>query len=513
MKGKFSIVLHTHLPFCLGKGRWPFGEEWLFETVFDTYLPLLKVLNELVEEGKRFKIVVGLTPVLLEQLKSYYFKEKFLEYLDQKEELGKKDLVHFKGNPTYTKLTEYYLREIEDIRNLFVSLNEDIVSGFISLERKGFVELITSAATHAYLPLLKNDLSREVEVKSGVIIHKNWTGTSPSGFWLPECGYKPGVEEILKENGIKYFILDAHSLVEGREVIMEYGRRLPKLKIPSESKTFLPYEIKDDLYVFLRNPSTSEQVWSRDFGYPGDGVYREFHKKFEVSGFQYWKITDKNVPLGEKEIYNVDEAREKAKVHAHHFVSLLKEKLSSFYRESGVEGIILSAYDTELFGHWWYEGPLWLKEVLSLISEDKDIDSVSPSDFIKTGVRRKGLFRESSWGLGGFHYTWYNSETSWMWDMIHEDEDEFKSLFHKLSGKEGSLLLKEFLLELSSDWPFLVTTSQAKDYGKERFLEHRRKFLNIVEFLKGTKRETIDLDKIETEDFIFKDLMIEDLRR
>ncbi|HDJ99978.1 MAG TPA: 1,4-alpha-glucan branching protein, partial [Firmicutes bacterium] len=164
MKGKFSIVLHTHLPFCLGKGRWPFGEEWLFETVFDTYLPLLKVLNELVEEGKRFKIVVGLTPVLLEQLKSYYFKEKFLEYLDQKEELGKKDLVHFKGNPTYTKLTEYYLREIEDIRNLFVSLNEDIVSGFISLERKGFVELITSAATHAYLPLLKNDLSREVEV-------------------------------------------------------------------------------------------------------------------------------------------------------------------------------------------------------------------------------------------------------------------------------------------------------------------------------------------------------------
>lgn len=513
MKGKFSIALHTHLPFCLEKGRWPFGEEWLFETAFDTYLPLLKVFEELRREGKRFKVVIGLTPVLVEQLKSYYFKEKFLEYLTQKEELGKRDLNYFKGRPEYIKLTEYYLREIEEIRDFFIALNEDIVSGFISLERDGFVEIMTSAATHAYLPLLKYDLSREVEIKSGIIVHKNWIGKDASGFWLPECGYKPGVEDILKKNGIKYFILDAHSLAETEEVVLEYGRRLPKLRLPPESKTFIPYEIKEDIFVFLRNPSTSEQVWSRDFGYPGDGVYREFHKKFEISGFQYWKITDKNVPLGEKKVYNIEEAKRRVKNHASHFVSLLKEKLLSFYKESGRSGIVVSAYDTELFGHWWYEGPWWLKEVLSLMSEEEIIETEFPVDFIKDGIRMKGKFKESSWGLGGFHYTWYNSETSWMWDMIHRDEEDFKSLFNKVSGREGSLLLREFLLELSSDWPFLITTSQAKNYGKERFLEHREKFTKIAESLKESGKIRINLDDIENEDFIFKDLKIEDLRR
>ncbi|MBC7195607.1 MAG: 1,4-alpha-glucan branching protein, partial [Caldisericia bacterium] len=290
MKNKFLIYLHSHLPYSLGKGRWPFGEEWLFEIAESTYIPLLKTFFDLKKEGIKFKINIGITPVLMDQLKSQYFKEKFVEYLEIKEKRGKEDYLKYKSDSKIKNLITYYLEELLEIKKFFIEINQDIVDALNSLKKEDFVEIGTSSITHSYLPLLKYDFSRVLQIKNGIKVYKHYLNEYPEIFWLPECGYKVGVEKILKENNIKYFILNYHALSEESEEIFRYGKGFIKLEIKNKFSSLFLYEIQDGIYVLLRNPETSEIVWSRDYGYPGDGDYREFHKKSENSGFQYWRI-------------------------------------------------------------------------------------------------------------------------------------------------------------------------------------------------------------------------------
>lgn len=512
MAGLFSIVLHSHLPFCLGKGKWPFGEEWLFEITLDTYLPLLKSFLELKEEKIDFKVQFGITPVLMEQLKSAYFQDEFIKYLDSKETLLLKDQESFQGKPEYINLATFYLDKLLYYKNIFLQINGDLVKSFSQLQKEGYLEILTSAATHGYLPLFINNLSIMSQIITGCEVYEKYIGQKPIGFWLPECGYKPGLEEILSEFGLKYFITDSHALARESSDSISLSIGTNKFTEPSPSSSFFGYNIGSDLTTFLRNSSTSELVWSRDVGYPGDGTYREFHKKYEISGFPYWKITDKAAPLDKKEIYSVEDARNKVKGHASHFVSLLRSLNSSFRSVNKRDGIILSAYDTELFGHWWNEGVEWLKEVLKIVSKEPGIAMTHPSEIIRTGFNiKEGKLKESSWGMGGSHYTWYNLETMWIWDMIHEDEKELAEILPFLHGLEGELLIREFLLETSSDWPFLITTSQAREYGKERFMEHRNKFRNILLDIKSGN-SVQDIDNLEKNDFVFKNLNLEGLK-
>ncbi|MBT9164649.1 MAG: 1,4-alpha-glucan branching enzyme [candidate division WS2 bacterium] len=512
MAGLFSIVLHSHLPFCLGKGKWPFGEEWLFEITLDTYLPLLKAFLELKEEKIDFKVQFGITPVLMEQLKSVYFQDEFLKYLDSKETLLLKDQESFQGKPEYFNLANLYLDELLYYKKLFLQINGDLVKAFSQLQKEGYLEILTSAATHGYLPLFNNNLSIISQIMTGCEVYEKHTGQKPIGFWLPECSYKPGLEKIISELGLNYFIADSHALTEEGTALTTRLYGIHKYKEPSKYSTYYSYDIGSNLTTFLRNPSTSELVWSRDLGYPGDGAYREFHKKYEISGFPYWKITAKDTPLDKKELYSIEDARDKTKSHASHFVSMLRSLNSNFKRVNKSDGIILSAFDTELFGHWWNEGVEWLKEVLKIVSKEPGMAMAHPSEMIKNSFNIKaGNLKESSWGMGGFHYTWYNSETMWIWDMIHEDEKELENILPSLQGLEGELLIREFLLETSSDWPFLITTSQAKEYGKKRFMEHRNKFRNILLNIKSGS-VVPDINKLDKDDFIFKNINLEGLK-
>ncbi|MGB9750546.1 MAG: 1,4-alpha-glucan branching protein domain-containing protein [Caldisericia bacterium] len=498
MKNNLFIFLHSHLPFSLNKGRWPFGEEWLFEISLSTYLPLLKIFHELKDENIEFNLNLGITPVLMDQLKSEYFKEKFLEYIEIKEKNGLIDYEKYKNNPKIISILDYYMSELNDLKKLYEKINFDIVDAFNKLQNEGYIEIGTSAITHAYLPLLKYDESREMQIKNGVIVYKKYINKNPNIIWLPECAYKPGIEKILKETGINFFILNYHSLIEESEEIFRYGRKDLKFDLKNKFSTLFLYETDYEPYVLLRNPETSESVWSRDYGYPGDGDYREFHKKSENSGFQYWKITNKNVSLGDKDYYDFRKANEKAKIHALDFKNNLEKIFTEFNNNYNLEGLIVAAYDTELFGHWWYEGVQFIKELLKLSSNSDIYKTTTTKNLIKEAPIKKGKFSESSWGLGGYHYTWLNSETMWIWEKIHEIEDKFMNLKEVDLEKLKTLLKEKFLLE-SSDFPFLVTTSTAKDYAINRFNEHYKKFLMLLD-------GKITPEEINKDDFVFNDI-------
>jgi 1,4-alpha-glucan branching enzyme len=244
--------------------------------------------------------------------------------------------------------------------------------------------------------------------------------------------------------------------------------------------------------VIGRNNRSGMQVWSADWGYPGDGDYREFHKKDHVSGMQYWRVTSSQADLGHKEEYHPDWAQSKVQAHAHHFVQLVERELHRHQQETGKPGLVASNYDTELFGHWWFEGVSWLKAVLRELAAHPWVELTTASSYLERHPPQEAIsLPESSWGTGGGHWTWDNANTAWMWAPIHLAERRIEELVarHPTAGGDLALALnqtaRELLLLQSSDWPFLVTTGQARAYAIERFQSHVDRFTELADRLEA----------------------------
>ncbi len=509
MRNQFVLVLHSHLPYVLGKGRWPFGEEWLHEIVLDTYLPLLEGLESLAHDDVPATIAIGITPILMEQLKSPDFVVNFRKWADVKRVALEEDVSRLPDTSEARELNLFYRDELERRLAQFDALGGDVVAAFAALQDQGRLEVITSCATHGYLPLFSNDESRRLQIRAGVATYQHWMGRRPNGFWLPECGYVPGVERLLADEGLRYFVADAASFKSGRR------RPYPGAPIAATASIdapWTPWDIGSGVAALLRNPATSQQVWSRDLGYPGDGVYREFHKRSEGSGWQYWRITSKQTDLGNKELYKPAEARVRTREHATHFASLLQKLVDTHTHAHGESDVIVAAYDTELFGHWWYEGPTWITDMLRSLASQLSIGISSPLDMLRSCTLPKGKLRESSWGAGGGNDTWMNSETSWIWNDIHDDQRRFVKLLPDLhNGHTADMLLREIFLEESSDWPFLITTGQARTYGAARFLEHHQKVLTLFEAVEHPER--LSQDQTGMDDPVFEHVHLNDIRR
>lgn len=545
--GNFCFVLHSHLPYIKKAGVWPFGEEWLLEGMLETYLPLLDILYQLRDEKIHYKIVVGITPVLAEQLADDYFKKRFEEFISDKIRRADFDIEKFtsRHQPDYKHLAGLYKHSFEKILDNFKNkYGRNIIAAFKKLQDEGYVEIITSAATHGYLPLLSRDSSVYAQIKIGIDIYEKHFGKKPKGLWLPECAYRPekfvkitknesyrrpSIDEFLAAEGVEYFIVDGHAInggpaFSGWKKNGVYGN----IKSPSvdyskktERTTMFPYLTKSGVAAFGRNFETGLQVWSGEMGYPADGNYREFHKKDCDSGLQYWKITSTKIDLGLKEIYNSKNVSSRINENTDHFNWLIESTLSVFSKDSGNEGIIVAPYDTELLGHWWFEGIEWLKQVLLKISKNPNVELTTLSEYIKNHPPKYvAEIPESSWGDGGGHYVWLNSNTQWMWSYIHDAEVQMEDIAGIFSRKEiapaadESRALKQAAIELlllqSSDWPFLITTKQAKEYATERFLLHYNRFCRIVLALKDntvSNREFLKFFReIEEIDCAFHDI-------
>jgi 1,4-alpha-glucan branching enzyme len=519
--GAFMFVLHSHLPYCRNAGRWPHGEEWIHEAASETYIPLLDALYDLKEEGCPFKLTLGITPVLVDQLADRLVIEHMAEFMEDKVRRAQSDVRRFEksGEGHLLYLAKFYLDRYQQVLTSFNERFErNLVGAFKKLQDEEYVELATSAATHAYLPLLERDSSIYGQLQTGKSNYKQHFGKEPSSVWLPECGYrpayytggpgksyvKPGLESFLAAIGLNCFFAETHTVEGGEpvgkareEVIGPYGSISRLYVVPStehsqqtQRTTYLPYWVQTpEVAVIGRNNRTSMQVWSAEWGYPGDFNYREFHKKDGISGLQYWKVTGAKVDLGYKEYYDPYWADKRVAEHSAHYAGLIQDSLTGFYQETGKFGIISAAYDTELFGHWWFEGVDWLKKVMRNVSQSEFVEPTTASKFIKEHPPEDVLaLYEGSWGLGGGHFTWQNADTNWVWPIIQAASIRMEGLAARYSsGAEPAMkkilnqAARELVLLQSSDWPFLITTGQARVYAEKRFLDHVDRFQKLAD--------------------------------
>ncbi len=518
-KGYFTFVLHSHLPYVRKAGRWPHGEEMIHEALAETYVPLLNALYDLKHEGVNPRLTIGLTPILLEQIADREVLEHFETYLQEEIEVAQADVERFdrEGSAELRGLAEFYRDWYRGILESFTQrYGRNVVGAFRQLQDDGNADILTSAATHGYLPLFERDSTIYGQLKVGLECSRRHLNRAPHGIWLPECGYrpayykgpdhthrKPGIEEFLAELNLLFFFTDTHVIEGGKmvgkvvgDVVGPYGG-LPKRELvvqpregaePTERTTFRPYYVQSTrVAVYGRDSRTGMQVWSARHGYPGDYVYREFHRKDPVSGLQYWRVTGADVDLGAKQLYNPEWARGRAVEHAEHFAGLVADLVNGYHATHGEPGIVVSAYDTELYGHWWFEGVLWLKEVLRRLADHPDVGLTTANDYLEAYPPDEVLtLPESSWGAGGTHWTWLNPDTEWMWPLIHAAEARMEQLVARHSSAEGRLrdvlnqAAREFLLLTSSDWPFLVSTGQAKEYATGRFQQHLARFNHLA---------------------------------
>lgn len=571
--GAFTFVLHSHLPYARLAGRWPHGEEWIHEAATETYIPLLQTLYDLVEEGVRYRLTLGITPILAEQLVDPDVLDHLDQYLDDKIEAAKRDIVYFSeaaevevkeetaagetqihaestADPHLRYLAEWYRDWYEDIKRAFNQrFGRDIIGAFRQLQRDGYIEITTSAATHGYLPLLARDSSVSAQIRTGVNSYRRLFGQQPTGIWLPECAYRPayiaeggrvrpGIERYLAQNGLKVFFTETHTITGGQpvgvaagDVIGPYGAIRRRYVIPATltvperpATTYSAYYVADStagsqaeqhsgVAVIGRNNRSGMQVWSGEWGYPGDMDYREFHKKAGTSGLQYWRVTGPKVELGDKDYYHPDWAAYKVDQHAEHFAHLIGDLLREHHQHTGGYGLVSSNYDTELFGHWWFEGVTWLGKVLRHLAANESVELTTASQFVAERPPTEVLsLPEGSWGAGGTHFTWDNSETHWMWEPIHEAEARMEALaaaFPDADDAARAVLnqaAREALLLQSSDWPFLVTTGQAREYAIQRFSQHLERFERLAASLEAGSPDVALADEYWELDKIFADI-------
>ncbi len=590
--GAFTFVLHSHIPYVRLAGRWPHGEEWLHEAISETYLPLLDMLHRLRDEGINFRLTLGLTPVLLEQLADPLVLEHFDQFVNAKIEAASHDIEYFSTVPAepfqdvdtinpvlydvpadqqrsaasapageilidgepqpvakLRDLAVWYRDFYQNIRHIFNErFGRDLIGAFRRLQDEGYIEIIASPATHAYLPLLSRDSAIIAQVQAGIATYRRMFGREPTAMWLPECAYRPayispdgtirpGLEYFLAQHNIKVFFSETHSITGGSPVgiaagdaIGPYGDIRRRYVIPSTSvappraaTTYHPYYVSNStaglgaedhsgVAVIGRNNRTGLQVWSAEWGYPGDFDYREFHKKSGTSGLQYWRVTGARTDLAMKEYYDPEWARFKVDQHSEHFTHLVHDLLRDFYNKTGEYGLISSNYDTELFGHWWFEGVLWLEQVLKMLATSPDIEMITATQYITQHPPTEVLnLPEGSWGAGGTHFTWDNSENHWMWEPMAEAEFrmERNAMRYSEATPEQEKVLnqaaRELMLMQSSDWPFLVTTGQAREYAIQRFNQHLDRFTRLIETLENGQpdvalaEEFYELDKIFAE--------------
>lgn len=550
--GYLIIFLHSHIPYVLSYGEWPHGLVWLNEATAESYIPLLDTLYSLVQEGYSPEIVIGITPVLAEQLRDERFKNSFINYLQMKIDCSLRDEEEFRNSKNYhlAEIAQMWQRFYRRIMDSFLNrYNSDIIGAFKKLQDGKFIEIITSAATHSYLPLLSHDKSIEIQLMLGKEIYRKIFQKEPEGIWLPECGYRPagfwknsleespavfrqGIENFLKKIGIKYFVVDTHLLTGGKTFGVYHARfQLPDgiaekfEEVILEKSVYQAYLLERDIYVFVRDPKTGLQVWSGEHGYPGDFNYLEFHKKKFPGGNRYWRITGAKVDLGEKKEYIREEAEKKIIVHTKHFLELIKNVLQENYRLTKKPGVICAPYDTELFGHWWFEGCDFLSNLIKEIAKEKSIKMITAEKYLK--INPPSVFislPEGSWGAGGKHKMWLNSETEWSYKMIYECEKEMEENLKKsekfkdeISEKILNQMLRELLLLQSSDWQFVISTKTAVDYAKERINTHYHNFIQLKNILKNykegkfTQKDREFLEECRKKDKIFEESIFKEL--
>ena len=521
--GYLNLVLHAHLPFVRHPEYPEFLEEdWLYEAITEVYLPILHSLDELHRAGASPRLTMNISPPLCEMLADPLLQDRYTRHLENLHALAAKEVGRTSEQaPEFLNAARMYAETLGRALELWnVRYGRNLVAAFRRLQDEGVVEIITCCATHGFLPLISTEESRRAQIEVAVANYRKHFGRAPRGIWLAECAYEPGIEHLIKAAGIRYFVGDSHAIL--------YGDPRPKFGVHA------PVMLPNGVAVFARDVETSQQVWSSEVGYPGDPFYREFYRdvgwdlpldylrphlhsdgKRRHLGLKYFRVTGRDTALDRKSPYEPSVARERAAAHASDFIAKRIEQAERLRRDFGGQTPLVTApYDAELFGHWWFEGPMFLDFLFRKLHWDQDaIKALTPGDFLDSGtpiqIQQPSA---SSWGENGYFKVWLNEGNRWMYPLQHEAErrmTELADLHASPSPVERRILdqmARELLLEQSSDWSFQIYQGTTVQYSENRFKSHIHRFHILSEMLASGAPDTAMLTEIEARDNIFDEV-------
>jgi 1,4-alpha-glucan branching enzyme len=510
-----ALILHAHLPFVRHPEHEHFLEEdWLFEAITETYIPLLQMMQRLVNDNVPFKLTMSLTPTLCAMLRDDLLRERYVRHVDLLIDLAARESRRNRDRPQLAEVSQFYFELFTASRRFFVDdWKCDLLAAFRQLRDCGALEIIGSAATHGLLPLIREQ-SREAaraQVLIGRDEYVDLFGDEPKGFWLPECAYAPALDPILQEANVRWFVLDAHGLL--------FGNPQPQRAI------YAPCYTPAGPAAFARDRDSSRQVWSAEEGYPGDPAYREFYRDIgfdlplehlgpvarglrKFSGVKYHRITGRKK---EKEIYDRAQAEKAADAHAAHF---LEQRRAQFRQLAAAEfdPIVVAPFDAELFGHWWFEGPRFLELFIRKAAFDqKDFSLTSLSDYLQAHPTQQTIApAASTWGDKGHLEVWIDKTNGWIYPHLQAAALQMTELARgnltvlngQVSGAAMELrdrilkqLARELLLAQASDWAFLMRTGTAREYATRRTLDHLARFNKLHDqFVTGAMDENFLAD-------------------
>jgi 1,4-alpha-glucan branching enzyme len=514
MQGYISLVLHAHLPFVRHPEHEKFLEEnWLFEAITETYLPLLEVLEGWERDGMETTLTICLSPTLCAMLRDPLLQERYVRHLGALIELADKEVHRTCWDRPYHGLAVGYHERFERGCARYEACDRDLVGAFGKLQDAGRIEIITTAATHALLPLMAGHLSSvRAQILTARDHYRECFGRDPRGIWLPECAYVDGVERILQEANIRWFITDTHGVL--------HARPRPRFGV------FAPVFTENGIAAFGRDLDSAKQVWSKHEGYPGDARYRDFYRDigFDLdfdyvrpylpsdvrtfTGIKYHAITG---GTGEKLVYDRGAALDIAAHHAQHFLEARMAQISRLAQIMDRPPLIVAPYDAELFGHWWYEGPEFLDYFVRKAYYDQKVFKLTtPHEYLKEHpTQQVAQPSASSWGEEGYWKVWLNERNEWILPHLDVAQRRMAELVRKfpqpngLTGRALKQAARELLLAQSSDWPFILRTGTSPDYARRRVKDHLLRFISLHEQLTQTRVDEAWLTQIESRDNLF----------
>ncbi|MCX5782388.1 MAG: DUF1957 domain-containing protein [Elusimicrobia bacterium] len=518
-KGYLCLQLHAHLPFVRHPEFPDFLEEdWLYEGITETYLPLLSVFESLMRDGVDFRVTMTLTPPLVGMLSDSLLQSRYYERLNKLIELSEKEVWRTNTIPEYHSTALMYERMLKEGRRIWEKYHGNILFGFKDFQDAGKLEIITCCATHGFMPLKINERAMRAQIKVAVQDYEKHFGKKPNGIWLSECAYDPGIDRELKKEGLRFFFLEAHGIL--------YGTPRPRFGV------FAPVYCPTGVAAFGRDLETAHQVWSAETGYPGDPDYREFYRDLGYDleydyirpylhsdgvrrniGLKYHRITGK-VPLGQKHPYNPEWASNKAAQHAANFMFNREKQIEYLSGVLGREPLIVSMYDAELFGHWWFEGPQFLNFLFRKIHYDQNVFTmITPSEYLQKYPKNQVLTpAASSWGDKGYYEVWLNGTNDWIYRHLHKAADrmvELASSNPDASGMKRRALnqaARELLLAQSSDWAFIMTAGTMVAYAEKRTRDHISNFTRLYEQINSNSIDEGFLGHLEYKNNIFPEI-------
>jgi 1,4-alpha-glucan branching enzyme len=534
MPGYLALVLHAHLPFVRHPEHEHFLEEdWFFEAVTETYIPLLRMMQRLVEDSVRFKLTMSLTPTLCAMLQDQLLRERYVRHLDLLIDLSAREQKRNRKDPRLRELADFYFKMFQDTRAFFVDeWKRDLLAVFRKMRETGALEIIASAATHGLLSVLQQQAPQaaRAQVLIGRDVYVDLFGAAPSGFWLPECAYAPGLDPILQEANIRWFVLDAHGLL--------FGKPRPCRSI------YAPYYTPAGPAAFARDGDSSRQVWSAHEGYPGDPAYREFYRDLgfdlpmehlgliargtrKFSGLKYHRITGRG---DEKQLYDRAAAENATAKHASHFLEERRQQIRDI-SEFGFDPIVVAPFDAELFGHWWFEGPRFLEQFIRQAANQGDFWLTTPSEYLAAHPTQQIVEpAASTWGENGHLAVWLDPSNAWIYPHLHVAAQKMIGLAQSASavveqplrvpnGKSTAgapslqftdrvlkQLARELLLAQSSDWAFLIKSGTAREYATKRTTDHLARFNRLHDQFVANDVDNNFLHDCECRDNLFPNL-------